>query len=47
VIGYKLRERLTVDSERIDLEAVDTFTWVRSNGGWLCEQHTEPLIGDA
>ena len=46
VIGYKVRETLTVDGQKLDLEAADASTWVRKDGKWRCALHTESVIGD-
>ena len=46
LVGYKVREKLTVDGQPVTLEAVDASTWVRRNGGWLCAMHTEAIAGD-
>lgn len=46
VIGYKVHEDLTVDGERLTLDAADASTWVRKNGKWLCALHTESPAGD-
>jgi uncharacterized protein (TIGR02246 family) len=46
VIGYKVREELTVGGDKVVMEAADASTWVKANGGWLCAMHTESLIGD-
>jgi hypothetical protein len=46
VIGYKVREELTVEGEQLTLEAADTSTWVRKNGSWVCALHTESITGD-
>ena len=46
IIGYKVREDLTVDGKAITLEAADVSTWVRKDGQWLCALHTESLAGD-
>lgn len=46
VIAYKVREDLTVDGEKMTLEAADASTWVKKDGEWLCVLHTESLIGD-
>jgi hypothetical protein len=46
IVGYKVREELTVDGKRLTLEAADTSTWVRKDGAWLCAMHTEALAGD-
>jgi ketosteroid isomerase-like protein len=46
VIGYKVHENLTVDGQRVTLDAADASTWVKKNGRWVCAMHTESLVGD-
>jgi ketosteroid isomerase-like protein len=46
IFAYNVHEELTVDGERITLEAADASTWVRRGGRWLCVLHTEALSGD-
>jgi ketosteroid isomerase-like protein len=46
IIGYKVREKLTVDGQSITLEAADASTWVRKDGHWVCAMHAESLSGD-
>jgi len=46
IIGYKVREELTVGGEPVVMEAADASTWVRENGNWLCALHTEAVSGD-
>lgn len=46
VIAYKVREELTVDGERLTMEAADASTWVRKGGAWTCALHTESVLGD-
>jgi hypothetical protein len=46
IIGYRVRETLTVDGKPVSLEAADSSTWVRKNGEWLCAMHTEAIAGD-
>ena len=46
IIGYKVREKLTVDGKPLTMEAADTSTWVKKKGEWLCAMHTEALAGD-
>ena len=46
VIGYKVREDLTVDGKPLTLEAADASTWVRKKDGWVCALHTESVLGD-
>jgi len=46
VIGYRVRETVTVDGEKLDIACADASTWVRGPDGWVCVLHTESLEGD-
>lgn len=46
ILAYKVCEELTVDGEKVSLEAADSSTWVHRDGKWLCAMHTESLSGD-
>ena len=46
ILAYKVREKLRVDGQRLDLEASDASAWVRRNGQWRCALHTESISGD-
>jgi ketosteroid isomerase-like protein len=46
IIAYRVSEELTVEGKPLTLEAVDSSTWVRRNGRWLCACHTEAIGGD-
>jgi limonene-1,2-epoxide hydrolase len=46
VIAYKVTEELTVDGKPLTMEAADASTWVRKDGAWLCDLHTETVLGD-
>ena len=46
VIGYKVREKLTVDGKPVTMVAADASTWVKKNGRWLCALHSESVAGD-
>ena len=46
VIGYKVREDLTVDGKKLTMEAADASTWVKKGGNWVCALHTESVLGD-
>ena len=46
VLAYKVHEELTVDGQRVKLDAADASTWVRRGGRWLCALHTEAIVGD-
>jgi hypothetical protein len=46
IVAYTVREELTVEGKPVTLEAADTSTWVRRDGGWVCALHTEAIAGD-
>jgi hypothetical protein len=46
VVAYRVREEVTVDGERLTLDANDSSTWVRRDGQWRCALHTEAIAGD-
>jgi uncharacterized protein (TIGR02246 family) len=46
IVAYQVYEELTVDGKPVMLDAADSSTWVRRNGGWLCALHTESIAGD-
>ena len=46
ILAYKVREKLTVDGEPVEMEAADASTWVKVDGRWLCALHTESVKGD-
>lgn len=46
IVGYKVREKLTVDGKPVSMVAADASTWVRKNGRWLCALHAESVAGD-
>ena len=39
IVSYKVKESLIVEGRPLGIEAVDTSTWVRSDGRWLCARH--------
>jgi hypothetical protein len=45
-LAYKVKEKLVVDGEKVDLEAFDSSVWVRRDGKWVCVVHTESPAGD-
>lgn len=47
IVAYTVCEELsTPEGKTVTLDAVDTSTWVRRNGRWLCAMHTESILGD-
>jgi len=41
VIAYQVHTSVTRDGEHKIIDAVDTSTWVKRGGRWLCAMHTE------
>jgi ketosteroid isomerase-like protein len=46
ILAYNVRETLTVDGQKVTLEAADASTWIHRHGRWRCALHTESLAGD-
>jgi ketosteroid isomerase-like protein len=46
VIGYKVKQKGTMNGKPYDLEAADASTWMRKGGDWQCVLHTETTIGN-
>jgi hypothetical protein len=46
ILAYRVHEDLTVEGEKISLDAADASVWVRRDGRWLCALHTESILGD-
>jgi hypothetical protein len=46
IIAYNVHEEVTVDAQRVSLDAADASTWIRRNGQWRCALHTESIAGD-
>ena len=45
-VAYKVSEDLTVDGEKVKLQAYDSSVWARRDGKWVCVVHTESIAGD-
>jgi hypothetical protein len=45
-LAYKVKEALTVDGKKVNLEAFDSSVWVKWGSNWVCVVHTESLAGD-
>ena len=46
VLAYKVHEELTVEDQRLTIDAADSSVWVKRDGQWQCALHTEALLGD-
>ncbi len=41
IIAYKVKSTFFHEGKDKTIEAVDTSTWLRRNGRWVCAMHTE------
>jgi ketosteroid isomerase-like protein len=46
VIGYKVKQKGTMDGKPYDMEAADASTWTKSGDEWLCVMHSETTLGN-
>ena len=46
VVAYTVHEELIVEGKPLAVDAADSSTWIRRDGGWLCALHSESLLGD-
>lgn len=46
IIGYKVKQNLTMDGKKQELRAADSSTWVRGTDGWECHAHSETFLKD-
>jgi hypothetical protein len=44
VIGYKVKQKGTMDGKPYDMEAADASTWTKSGEEWLCIMHSETTL---
>lgn len=44
VIGYKVKQKGTMDGKPYDMECADATTWSLSGKKWLCALHTETVL---
>ena len=45
-VVYKVKERMVVEGEDVQIEAFDSSVWVWRDGKWVCALHTETIAGD-
>lgn len=41
IVTYRAHQKMEMDGKPMEMDAVDSSTWVRANGGWKCAAHTE------
>lgn len=47
IIAYKVKQSVTMDGKKQELNAVDMSTWIRGADGWECHAHSETILQDA
>lgn len=46
IVGYGIKLDMEADGQPIKMECAETSTWVKTDDGWKCAQHSESPIGD-
>ena len=46
IIAYKVNQKGDMKGRAMDLNCVDSSTWVREDGEWKCALHTETILGE-
>jgi hypothetical protein len=46
IVAYKVKEKVTVAGEPVELEAADASTWIWDKDRWVCALHSEAIQGD-
>jgi ketosteroid isomerase-like protein len=44
VIAYKVRTTISADGHKREMDSVDTSTWIKRDGNWVCAMHTETQL---
>jgi hypothetical protein len=47
IIAYKVKQTVTMDGKKQQMEAADMSTWLRGKDGWQCHAHSETMLGAA
>ena len=46
IIAYKVNQKGDMKGQAMDLNCVDSSTWVRDGDEWKCALHTETILGE-
>lgn len=46
IATYQVHQKMEMDGKPVEMDAVDSSTWVRVDGAWKCAAHTESLVAD-
>lgn len=41
IASYRVHQKLEMDGKKIEMDVVDSSTWVKIGGKWKCAAHTE------
>ncbi len=44
IIGYVVRQKVTMNGKPQDMKAADSSTWIRGDNGWECHAHSETVL---
>ena len=44
IIGYTVRQKVTMDGKTREMKAADSSTWLRGPAGWECHAHSETFL---
>ncbi len=44
IIGYKVKQKVTMDGKKQELHVADSSTWIRGPEGWECHAHSESFL---
>ncbi len=47
IIGYKVKQKVTMDGKKQELHAADSSTWIRGPEGWECHAHSESFLKES
>lgn len=45
IIAYKVKQKVTIDGKKQEMEAADLSTWLKGKDGWKCHAHSETMLG--
>lgn len=43
IATYQVHQKMEMEGKRVEMDAVDSSTWVKVGGEWKCAAHTESL----
>jgi ketosteroid isomerase-like protein len=43
IATYRVHQKMKMDGKPVEMDAVDSSTWVKMDGAWKCAAHTESV----